>query len=172
MDLRSEILREHSKKQTMRIVRYVGDDKKRFAVLMKLFLGDEYRISQRAAWMVNYCAGYHPELIQPYLGKVIANLKKPGLHAAVKRNTVRLLQYIAIPSRLMGPAAEACFVLFSSKSEPVAVKCFSMTVLFNICKKEPGLKNELKLMIEEQLPYSSAGFRARAGRTLAALEKL
>jgi len=33
-----------------------------------------------------------------------------------------------------------------------------MTVLLNIVKKEPDLKKELKILIEDQLPYASAGF--------------
>src|SRR5688572_29595968 len=156
----------------MKIVRYIGDDKKRFAGLMKLFLGDDYRVTQRGAWVVSYCAEYHPGLVKPWLKKMILNLKRPGLHVAVKRNTVRFLQFIDIPEELLGEAAEACFALFTDKSEPVAVKCFSMTVLFNICKKEPGLKNELKLLIEEQLPYGTAGFKARAKKTIAGLNKL
>lgn len=40
---------EHSKKQTDRIVRYIGKDKTRFAVLIGLFFNGEYRIVQRAA---------------------------------------------------------------------------------------------------------------------------
>ena len=46
--------------------------------------------------------------------------------------------------------------------EPIAVKVFAMTVAANICKHEPELKNELQLVIEDQLENASAGFRARA----------
>jgi len=56
MDIREALLAEHSKRQTMKIVRYINGDPARFAELMKLFLGDTYRLSQRAAWAVNYCA--------------------------------------------------------------------------------------------------------------------
>ena len=38
MNLKEEILKEHSKKQCDAIVKYIGNDKKRFAELMKLFL--------------------------------------------------------------------------------------------------------------------------------------
>lgn len=49
MDLLKLLREEHSKKQTDRIVNYIGDDKQRFAILMKLFFKGEYRITQRAA---------------------------------------------------------------------------------------------------------------------------
>jgi hypothetical protein len=46
---------EHSKKQTDRIVRYIGNDKTRFAGLIELFFTGEYRITQRAARPLSYC---------------------------------------------------------------------------------------------------------------------
>jgi hypothetical protein len=170
MNLRDEILKEHSKKQTMKIVNYIGNDKKKFKQLMHLFFNDEYRVVQRSSWMVSCCAESHPHLIKPYLSKMIDYLQKP-VHNAVRRNIVRILQFIDIPKTLKGKAATVCFDLLQSKSEPVAVKVFSMTVLANLCKSQPELKNELKLVIEEQLPYSTAGFQARAKRILNAPRK-
>ncbi len=170
MDLRAEILKEHSKAQTMKIVKFIGDDSKKFKELMNLFFNDEYRVVQRSAWIVNNCAGNHPELIKPYLKKMIDYLQKP-VHDAVRRNTIRILQFIDIPKNLTGKAANVCFNLLQSKDEPVAVKVFSMTVLGKLCKTEPGLKNELQLLIEDQLPYSTAGFRSRAKRILKELKK-
>lgn len=168
MDLRAEILKEHSKAQTMKIVRFIGDDSKKFKELMNLFFNDEYRVVQRSAWAVNYCAVNHPQLIKPYLGKMIDYMRKP-VHDAVRRNTIRILQFVEIPKTLTGKVANVCFDLLQSKDEPVAVKVFSMTVLGKLCKTEPGLKNELRLLIQEQLPYSTAGFQARAKKILKAV---
>jgi hypothetical protein len=55
MDILQSLTREHSKKQTDRIVAFIGADKGRFAVLIKLFFAGEYRITQRAAWPLSYC---------------------------------------------------------------------------------------------------------------------
>ena len=169
MNLRQEILKEHSKRQTIKIVNYVGSNQKRFDELMELFLGDEYRVTQRAAWAVSYCAIEHPDLINKHLKKIILNMNKP-VHVAVKRNTVRLLQVVEIPKSLEGITVNTCFKLFNSNEEPIAVKVFSMTVLANLSEHHPELKKELKLLIEEQLPYSSAGFRNRALKILKSLE--
>ncbi|MEJ7671786.1 MAG: hypothetical protein WKF59_03550 [Chitinophagaceae bacterium] len=49
MNLRDEILKEHSKAQCNKIVQWVGDSQKRFEELFHLFLTDEYRVVQRAA---------------------------------------------------------------------------------------------------------------------------
>ena len=51
MDLRAELLEEHSKRQALRVADYIGNDPERFADLMCLFFGNEYRVTQRAAWV-------------------------------------------------------------------------------------------------------------------------
>jgi len=161
MNLRETILAEHSKKQTLKIVKYIGNDQQRFDELMKLFLESEYRITQRAAWPVSYVAVAYPDLIKKHLRKIIVNLKSP-VHDAVKRNTIRLLQFIELPVSLHGITAAICFQFLNDQEEPIAVKVFSMTVLNNLCKRHPELKKELKLSIEAQLPYASKGFQSRA----------
>jgi hypothetical protein len=48
----------------------------------------------------------------------------------------------------------------------VAVKVFAMTVLSTIINDQPDLKKELKTIIEDQLPYASPGFVARARKII------
>ena len=162
MKLREEILKEHSKVQCTKIVKWVGSNQQRFDVLFNLFLHDEYRVVQRAAWPVSYCVRAHPQLIGHHFAKIIKNLQKPNLHDAVKRNTVRFLQNVSIPKRYQGALMDICFGYLQSPTEPIAVKVFAMTVLGNLSKEYPEIIPELKLVIEEQLPRQSAGFKSRA----------
>ncbi len=170
MNLESEILKEHSKRQAIRIARWIGNDKVRFRQLMQLFLRGENRVTQRAAWIVNICADSNPSLIRPYLEKVILRMQEPGVHDAVRRNVVRILQFIEIPPKLMGRVATLCFEYLYSPKAPIAVKAFSMTVLANIAKQEPDLKREVRMAIEHQPPDSSTGLCARARHVLKSLE--
>lgn len=168
MDIKDELLKEHSKRQTLKIASYIGNDTNRFADLMSVFVTGPYRVTQRASWVLSHCAEAYPYLVTPYLEKLIDNLDHEQ-HDAVKRNTVRLLQFIDIPEDLLGKAADHCFRLLADKTEPVAVRVFSMAVLGNICSKEPALKRELRLLIEEELPYGSAAFLSRAKNILKSL---
>jgi hypothetical protein len=172
MDVRKQLLFRHSKENTNLIVSYIGDSQKLFDQLMKLFMADEYRVTQRAAWVVGDIARIYPELIVPHFKKMVLNLRKPFLHDAVKRNTLRILQESDIPKVLWGDAADICFNFMLSKTEPIATKVFSMTVLFNISKDVPEFREELAIIIEDQLPYSSAGFKSRGKKTLIALHKI
>jgi hypothetical protein len=166
MNLRDEILKEHSKAQCLRIVAYIGNSQERFDELAGLFLNNEYRVAQRAAWPLSYCVASHPGLIKKQLKKIILNLKKPGIHNAVKRNTVRLLQNIDIPKPLRGYVMAICFGYLDSPGEPVAIKAFSLSVLARLSKEHPEIVPEIKLLIEEQLPYQTAAFASRAKRVL------
>lgn len=165
MNIRAEILTEHSKQNALRIAQYIGNDSKKFSELIDCFLGKEYRVTQRAAQVVSNCADKHPELLLPHLDNIISNLQSP-VHIAVKRNTLRVLQDMELPDHLLGPAADICFKILESGSEPVAVKVFAMAVLANICQKVPELKNELRILIEDQMPYSSAAFKSRGSKIL------
>jgi hypothetical protein len=169
MDLVKLILSAHSKAMKDKVVKYVGNDAKRFKELVNIFLEGPYRVTQRAAWPLSYCVGQHPTLIRPHLKTVLNYLSKPGIHDSVKRNTIRLLQGIDIPKSLQGKAANICFEYLSNPKEPIAVRVFSMTVLANIAKENPELKNEIIPIIEDQLPFGSAGFRHRGMRVLKVL---
>ena len=166
MNLHTLLETEHSKTQCHRIVRYIGKDKTRFAELMKLFFKGEYRITQRAAWPLSYCVRLHPELIGPYFKPLLDNLAKPGIHVAVIRNTMRLLQDVEIPKKYQGRVMNICFDFIQSPDTPIAVKAFSLTVLQHLAKDYPDILPELKLIIEEQWDQAPPAFRVRAKRVL------
>lgn len=166
MDLRQEILKEHSKKQCNKIVEWVGSSQQRFNELFQLFLTDEYRVVQRASWPVSNCVIDHPDFIKSNFSKLIKNLHKKEVHNAVKRNSIRLLQHVNIPKKYQGEVLEICFHAISSPTEPVAVKAASLSVLANLGKTYPEILPELKLVIMDQLPYQTPAFTARAKKIL------
>jgi hypothetical protein len=145
----------------------VGTSQTRFDELVYLFLNDEYRVVQRAAWPFSLIAEAQPGLIKKHLKKIIDNLGKPGLHNAVKRNTVRLLQTVPIPKSLQGKVMDICFRFIEDPKEAVAVKAFSLTVLGNLAQQYPAILPELKTIIELQWPHQTAAFKSRARQVLA-----
>ena len=162
MNLREEILKEHSRAQRTKVVNWVGDSQQRFNELFSLFLNDEYRVTQRAAWAVSYCVGDHPEFIKSNFAKLVKNLQKPNLHDSIKRNSVRLLQHVDIPKKYQGDVMNICFEYLQNPTEAVAIKAFSLTVLSNLAKLYPEIIPEIKLLIEDQLPHQTPAFKGRA----------
>jgi hypothetical protein len=171
MNLVAELQKKHTVAIKNRIIRYVGTDKKRFGELVKIFLGDNYRLTQWAGWPLSDIVKKHPELIRPHLRKMLKGVDRPKMHQAVKRNVMRLLQFIDIPDNLAGLAFDKAFKLFSDTGEPIAVRVFAMQVMADVAMKEPGLKNEVILAIEGDLPYGSAAYISRARRLLKKLKR-
>jgi len=166
MDLKKTLLQEHSIAVTRKIVDYVGSNPARFKVLIDIFMTGPYRITQRAAWPLSYCVEAHPALITPHFKVMLDRLEQPQSPVAVRRSIVRLLQFVDIPVRYHGRVATRCFGFLQDKKEPVAIRVFSMTVLANLVRHEPELGKELKVILEDNLPYGSAAFVSRARKTL------
>ena len=157
---------EHSKAQCDRIVRYVGGDLDRFAELIDAFISGPGRITQCAAWPISYIAIAHPALVAPHFSDLIRLLGKPGIHDAVKRNILRLLPSVKIPTTRREKVIELCFGFLTNHNEPVAVHVFAMEVLGRLLEPYPELLRELAMIIEDQLPYASPGYRSRGMKIL------
>lgn len=171
MDLEFEILKEHSKNNALRIARWVGNSADRFAELMKLFFSADERTVIRCAWILSHCGDRYPKLIVPWISKLVKKAGEKNAPGAVQRNTVRVLQYIDIPSVHQGRVVNLCFMFLGDPKIPIAVKVFSMTVLANIAQRQPDLKSEIVLAVEQMLPTGSAGIQSRAKKVLKRLSK-
>ncbi len=172
MNIRDEILKEHSKTQALKIAAYACLSKKNFKGLMECFMANEYRLSQRAAWSVSLAAGMNPEIIQPYLKDLVAQLQRKDVHDSVTRNSVRMLEQLDIPEIFHGEVMNACFRFIETPATPAAIKAFSLTTLFNLSKQYPDIKPELKLIIEERWNTETAAFKSRGKKILMEMSKV
>lgn len=170
MNLVKELLSEQSKSRKDKIVDYIGSNPKRFGQLIKLFLAGPYRVTQRASWPLSYCVQQYPQLITPYLKKLLAVISSDNPPEAAKRNIYRTLQFTSIPKSLQGRTYELAIATVTTPSEAIAVRVFALTVAGNIAKENPDLRNEIRLIIEDQLPFGSAGFVSRSKKILKALK--
>lgn len=160
MNLKEALLQEHSKEQTMRIVNYINSRQDLFDQLFSLFMDEEYRIVQRASWAVNFCVEHHPNFIHGHYEELIHALKYPK-HDAVKRNVLRLIQFVNIPEDYHGQFYDLAFSFASSTKEPVAIRVFSLSLLYDISKNEPVLLSELEELLTDCARSDSAGMQAR-----------
>lgn len=166
MNLEEEILKEHSKKQTNRIVSHIGNDPHRFKQLWQLFSRGDYRLTQRSAWTVSYCIEAHPELILPHLRSMISLFFRNDLHDAVTRNIARLLRFVDLPVRYHGRVITRCFELLQEQQTPVATRVFCMYVLNKMSALYPEITRELTFMVQNNLQAQSSAFKAAARKVL------
>lgn len=174
MDLREQVLKEHSRKNADLICGYMGTDPERFAELMHLFLTDkEDRVVQRTAHILGIHGAQLPELALPYLGQMLDYCSKKGVHVSVKRNVTRILQFVPVPEAQEETALSLCLDLLADPKEGIAVRCFAMGILADLGKRYPDICNELRHLIEDALEHQelSPAFRNKAGHVLKQIDR-
>lgn len=161
MDFRDLLLNKHSKYTSLQIANEIGTDSKKFKELIKLVLENENLISQRAAWALSFSVESHPELLLPYLNKIINTLPFSNYHHAVRRNIVRVLRFVKIPNQMQGKLINDCFDLAINTAETIAVRAFSIELIQINAKEYPEIIEELIKELDFQLPYASAGIKSK-----------
>ncbi len=165
MKLKETILKEHSKLQCDKIIKWVNGKQERFDELFVLFLSNENKIAQRAAWPISFCIIEHPTLISKHWRSFLDSLKTQDIHDAVKRNSVKILTSVSIPHEYEGEIMNLCFDYVASATESIAVKAYALSVLHQFAESYPEIIPEIKLLIEDQ-PHHSAAFTSRAKKFL------
>ena len=134
--------------------------------LMKLALDDSDHRNWRAAWMVDKINEKHPELVTPYL-TAMTDFVLITKNASKKRHLLKLISLHSIPEDKKAILLNYCINVFTSASEPVAVRVHAMQILFNISLKEPDFAGELTELIEHEIEFhGSAGITSRGRRLL------
>ncbi len=171
-DLPFELMREHSKRNIVRLTRWVGNDPRRLASLMELVLNGESTVARRASWVMSVCIEHAPSLAGPWIRPLFNILSDDRSHPAIMRNAMRSLQFVDIPSRTRGRIVDLCINILRSVRSEIAVQAYAMTVLYNVVVKEPDLRDEIILVIEPLLEFGTAGVRSRARKVLKGLKAL
>jgi len=170
--MRDEILKEHSKKQAVLISDYIGNDKKRFDALVELFFDEEPLVVQRSAWVIGHCADNYADIVVPYLTRFIEYAKNDPPHVAVKRNVVRVMQTCSIPEDIEGPAYDLCWNFSNSTKEDIAVRAFSLRVLYRIAERYPELIEEVISVADGFSQSESKGLLSCGRNVVRQLDKL
>ncbi len=172
MNIREALVKEHSKRNTMAIVDFIGEDKERFAELIDVFNTSDYRLVQRAAWPISYIAERAPGLLSPHW-KTLFKLIDTNPHPAYKRNLLRTLRMMdEIPTFIHSKVIDVCFQAIPSVHEPAAVRAFAIHIMGKLCKVYPELANELSMMLEVLTDHELPSIRSSARNVLKMLSKI
>jgi hypothetical protein len=171
MDIKKELLKEHSFENSEQIAWYIFGNQTEFEQLINLFWDGNSTITQRASWVIIICTEWRPKMVKPYIEPMILKLKETNISDSVKRNTVRILAEFPIPQHMEGELTEICFTYLNNASEAIAIQVFSMIILERITQKYPELKEELAASIEKGMEFGSAGYKNRGAKILAKLKQ-
>jgi hypothetical protein len=172
MDIEKQLSRETSRKNWDKVIAYIGEDQELFAELFTVFLKGEPHSIVGASQAVGTIGEKQPRLIRPYINDLVGYLKSDPIDA-VKRNTMRIFQFVDIPEDVEGDLFDIAMDYLKSIEIAVAIKAFSMTALRKICAKYPELAQEvifqIEILVKEQV---SAGLTNRGEHELIKLNKI
>ena len=142
-----------------------------FKTLLSFALHEKDPLAWRACWILDGADEKRPGLAREYIPEIVRRL--PSLESkGTLRSLLRLLTRNEIPEDEQGLLIDLCFNYLVSELYPVAVKAYSMEIIYHHVLLYPELKHELITVIEDQAENNSAGFKARGTILINKMEKL
>lgn len=136
------------------------------AILRKLlqfsYSGDS-KLAFHASWILSKAHDRYPELIHPHIPSIIDNLATLTNESA-GRSFLRIISLSEIKElgeKHQGKLADHCFTKLRSRSSAIAIKAYSMEILYKLALIYPGMANELSASIRMITGEGSAGIKAR-----------
>jgi 8-oxo-dGTP diphosphatase len=142
-----------------------------FNKLLEYSYSSDKKLAFRASWTLSKVCDKFPELIYPYISDIINRLDKID-NESTQRSFLRIISLsdmARISEKQHGILAENCFAALKSGFSAIAIKAYSMEILYNLVVIYPELLNELTATINLLEGEGSAGVIAR-GRMI--LKKL
>lgn len=167
MDIRSQLLRKHSRENADFVQQHVERNPQALVELMVCFLSDEVVVAQRSSQVVGNFGRDNPEALAPWWGEMIDACDDP-VHIAIVRNVTR---YFCELEADLDPDLEArtmeVFAKYSwDAKETVAVRVFAMQFIADRVDRYPKYAKKLQQVLKRDMPGGSTGFQNRGEKIL------
>lgn len=166
-----QLLKEHSRVNTDLINAYIGQDPIRVSALVDIITTDKEKLHQRGCYVLWIMRFDKTDLLRPHLEQLVDHLPIAA-HDAYGRALTSILSEIHIPEELLGKVADYCFSAMENPNVAIAIRAHSMSVLGNICEREPDLIDEVESLIRSFYDTGTAGYQSRAKRVFKQLENI
>ncbi len=145
-----------------------------FLKLLEYSHSPDKKLAFRASWTLTKVCDKFPEIIYPYLSQIVETLDKIDNESTL-RSFLRIISLCDpqnINSQQHGLLADFCFSTLNSGSSAIAVKAYSMEILYRLSVIYPELANELSSSIRILLEDASAGIASRGRMVLKRLAEI
>lgn len=147
------------------------------AIFLKLFeysYSPDKKLAFRASWTLTKVCDKFPEIIYPYLSQIVETIGKIDNESTLRSflRIISLSDLEKINSRQHGLLADFCFSTLNSGFSAIAVKAYSMEILYRFSLIYPELANELSTSIRILLEDGSAGITSRGRMILKKLAEI
>jgi hypothetical protein len=146
------------------------------AILKKILeysFSNDRKLSFHASWALSKTCDKYPEAIVPYLVRLVDSLGKID-NQSVERSFLRvasLADLSVLDSKRHGILADHCFASLRSGFSAIAVKAYSMEILYKLALIYPDLIREFTDTVNMLHGDGSAGIIAKGKIVLKKLER-
>ncbi|MBL4648543.1 MAG: hypothetical protein JKY03_02345 [Aureispira sp.] len=133
-------------------------------------LDAEHPVGMRFTWLLGHILEENPEQIAPIVSYCFEH-RNQWTFPGIKRTLAKMLWLAGVPEEIEGLVVDELFKWILDPKIKVAVKVYGIDALYNMVVKYPDLKEELLIVIDDQLDKNSVAFRARAKKVLKALKQ-
>jgi hypothetical protein len=133
-------------------------------------LDAEHPVGMRFTWLLGHILEENPGQIAPIVSYCFEHRNQytfPG----IKRTLAKMFWLAGVPEKIEGLVVDELFKWVLDPKIKVAVKVYGIDALCNMVLKYPDLKEELLIVIDDQLDKNSVAFRARAKKVLKVLKQ-
>jgi len=137
------------------------------------FSGDK-KLAFHASWALTKVCDRYPEIIHPYISGIIDKLNLID-NESTQRSFMRIISLTditLISTKQHGILTDHCFSALKSGFSAIAIKAYSMEILYKLAVIYPELVNELSATISMLHGEGSAGIRARGHIVLKKLAEI
>lgn len=131
-------------------------------------LYEDKPIATRFSWLLSDIALTEPKVLYnvlPFLFQLRDKTSIPNFQYSFSK----YWNYCSVPEEHEGEAIDLLFKWIEDPNVSVHIKTNSLNALSKILEKYPDLKNELKIVLEDQLDKNSVSFKRMATKVLMAL---
>ncbi|MDP4267018.1 MAG: hypothetical protein Q8880_06255 [Bacteroidota bacterium] len=170
MDISKQLKTEASKNNTLYVAQTIEEDESRFQDLWNLVLNAPYPINARASWVISVLIENNQKCLEIHHEKFVINIDLYK-HRSVLRNMLKVISLINVPQIHHGIIYDRCINFLTDGFMPVAVKVYSMDILYKIAHGIPELQDELILIFQNEIDRNSVAFAAKARKLIKKMRK-
>lgn len=145
-----------------------------FHKLYEFSFSDEKHLSFRASWTLTKVVDMYPEIIHPYLSEIAGSLGKIKYESTL-RSFLRILSFsdlTLINSSQHGMLADFCFNILNSANTAIAVKAYTMEILYRLSLIYPDIASELSISLRLIMEDGTAAIKSRGNAILKKLVEI
>ncbi|MBG0858783.1 MAG: (deoxy)nucleoside triphosphate pyrophosphohydrolase [Bacteroidales bacterium] len=162
-ELRSMVERMISLKEVQWVATSAIENPAIFNKLLEYSFSDDRKLAFRTSWILTKVCDKNPEIIYPNLPRITEVLGSID-NESVQRSFLRIISMSdmnKLTEAHHGLLADHCFSALRSGSTAIAIKAYSMEILYRLALIYPELANELAVTINILRGEGSAGIIAR-----------